>query len=464
MMVMNEKQKNALKYMLDGENVFLTGGAGTGKTYVLKEFLKNKNNVVVCAPTGIAALNIGGCTLHKLFNIPIDEIRFDSNREVNEVLSAVKTIVIDEISMCSIKVFDFICQFLFMLSEIPGNLKKQIILAGDFMQLPPISKNRETLFAFQSKYWDKLNFKCVVLEEVYRQADMQFIRKLNQVRVGNINALYWIIKKTESNPIVNNAVIIASKNSYVNKINSEQIKQISGRSKCFNADIGGEWENMPMDKKVNLKIGARVVALVNDKNDRYQNGSLGYVRKIMKNNVEVTFDNGITTIVEPYTWHNWIYDIDDKQQIIKKEIGRFTQIPLRLAYAITIHKSQGQTFNNLVINPDCFAEGQLYVAISRAKSLEGIKFSHIPVEKALIVSPKAKLFYERLKAVQNQDNWGGRRNGAGRKRKYQFKTIPIRIGEHTKSIVEKLQILSLPDLLKVKQYINVLVANSETKK
>ncbi len=463
-MAMNEKQKIALKYMLDGENVFLTGGAGTGKSYVLKEFLKSKNNVVVCAPTGIAALNIGGCTLHKLFNIPTDEMRFDSTRKVNEALIAAKTVIIDEISMCSHDIFDFICQELYMLSEIPGISKKQIILSGDFMQLPPISKEKETLFPFQSKYWNKLNFKCIVLEEVYRQTDIQFVRKLNQVRVGNINALYWIAKKTESNPLVDSAVVIAAKNSYVNKINFEQIKQIGGRSKCFNAVITGEWQELPIDKKLTFKIGTRVVALVNDKNDRYQNGSLGYVKKFMENGIEVTFDNGTTTIVEPYTWRNWTYGIGDMQQIIKKEIGKFTQLPLRLAYAITIHKSQGQTFDNLVINPDCFAEGQLYVAISRAKSLEGIKFSHNPSEKALIVSSKAKLFYEKLKAVQNQDNWGGKRNGAGRKRKYRFKTIPIRIGEHTRSIVEKLQMLSIPDLVKIKEYINTLEAESETKK
>lgn len=469
-MALTKKQNEALKYMQEGENVFLSGEAGTGKSFVLREFLaRTDRKVVVCAPTGIAAINVAGTTLHRVFKVPVEPILPGREpKKSQEVIDKADTIVIDEISMCRFDAFEFVTKSIRLSEKKTG--KKQLIVVGDFLQLPPVltDKDRKILnegwgqdvvgdgFAFQGPAWKSFNFRMVVLDEVVRQrGNLDFVTKLNAVRRGNAAALEWF--NQNHNPEKQKGICICALNKETERINKDEISQLKTKAKRYHAEISGTVNSSerPTADTLEIKPKMRVMALVNDQYGEYQNGTLGTVLKTGANSVTVEFDNGNATEILPYKWSVYDYKIDDGE-VRKVEIGSFSQIPLKPAYAITIHKSQGQTYDSVNVMPYCFAAGQLYVALSRCREISGMHLTSKIQPESLITSMDVLKFYgydqeehpaapnvaevENVTESSEQDqNWGGKRSGAGRKGKYgNVPTKTIRVPVAAIPEIEKL--------------------------
>lgn len=406
--MLNEGQKKALNLLMSGDNVFLSGEAGTGKSYVIDEFTKkeNKKNILLCAPTGIAAINIKGITLHRAFGIKISEVikKEDYNHKPSEELKLADVIIIDEISMCRFDVFNYICKTL----ENMNDKKRQIVVVGDFYQLSPVIKDIERKcllqywdkncvmngYAFLSEYWGKLNFKSIVLTEIVRQkGEADYIKNLNLIRRGIPIGIDWF-NNNSSIERISNAIYLCGTNEKANIINNDSCKKIEKKPKKYYADIKGlvDDNEKPTVEELELKVGMQVMSLVNDKADKYKNGTLGEIVSLDDDFVKVKFNSGNLVEIKYYTWDIYGYKrIDD--QLEKIVIGKFKQIPLKVAYAITIHKSQGQTYDEVNISPECFANGQLYVALSRAKSIKKLHLEHKIHLYDLKVSETVKRFY-----------------------------------------------------------------------
>ncbi len=415
---LTKDQQMAYDYMMKGENVFLTGEAGTGKSFVINHFIevmKEKNkNVLVCAPTGIAAINVGGVTIHRSFQASLEpqvKLRID---RVPETIKEADIIIIDEISMCRIDLFDYVIRVIMKAEQISLK-RKQVIVVGDFFQLPPVTTesdfkvlsqiypNYDKGFAFESKNWHDFDFKMVELKNVMRQNDNAFIKALNQIRVGNKEGIaYFNHNATRS--MIDKGIILCATNKVANKINQDELDKIKTRATIFKAKIVGEVKDSdkPTMDEVRLKIGARVIILINDTEmNRFQNGSLGTVMKISKQGVDVELDQ--TSEIVTFGEHEWViedYTLEEERvngvlykKVEKEKIGSFTQIPLKLAYAITIHKSQGQTYDKVNLIPYSFDCGQLYVALSRVKSIEGLCLIQRMRQEDLICNSLVKDFY-----------------------------------------------------------------------
>ena len=428
---LNEEQQRAYDLMMLGNNMFITGSAGTGKSSAVFKFiedLKKQNkdkNIVVTAPTGIAAINIGGATFHSTFKYPVKPI-LKSDKEYDnikvkfaKIWDIVDVIVIDEVSMLRVDVFDLFCYQLKSIEK-RQNRHIQLILIGDFFQLAPVIHplHMDALmmdynnikitrgFIFTSQYWMNLGLKPIYLREVIRQKDEEFVKNLELVKVGNVEGIRWINQHAKISSIPDDkSIILCSTNKEVEEINNRKLREIDCESEFFEATeiiIPGREEeisenSLPNSRLVELKVGARVTSLRNDKNRAYQNGSLGTVLGIdvKAGSVTVQFDNGNRRDVHICTWDIKVFDKDEKGKLKEVVIDSFTQIPLKLAYAVTIHKSQGQTYDSIIIQPDkIFAPGQLYVALSRCKSISGITLtSPIRENTRNIAYPVVKEFY-----------------------------------------------------------------------
>lgn len=423
-------QKRALEILESGENVFLTGEAGTGKSFVLKEFLhRNKNkNIIICAFTGIAAINVGGSTIHKVFRAPLDTIKpNDYNPHPSEALINADTIIIDEISMCRIDLFEYVVRTLRAAEnahQYHENIKaaeigkqqsvlppKQIIVVGDFYQLAPVIDNssedlfytywdRDTIgdgFAFSSPLWEELNFKNIVLREIVRQSgDPEYIKNLNKIRIGDRSGIEWFNSNISSVPIPG-AIYLCGKNRKAKIINQQESEKLPGEPKIYTAAVNGKVVagDKLTDDDLALKVGMQVMTLINDTNNNFQNGSIGKIVSLGENSVDIRLDNGRQIKVVPYEWEICGYEVHDKK-VDRVVLGTFKQLPIRIAYAITIHKSQGQTYPCVNISPDCFAAGQLYVALSRARSAQGMSFEYPIDSGSLLTSFNVKRFYDNL--------------------------------------------------------------------
>lgn len=389
-----------------GSHLFLTGKAGTGKTTFLRQLqASTSKRLIVTAPTGVAALNAGGVTLHSFFQLPFGPILPDQQQQASyrfskdkvNIIKSLDLLVIDEVSMVRADMLDGIDSVLrrFRKKEMPfGGV--QLLLIGDLHQLPPVVKANEwsllsrhyvSPYFFNSLALQQSGFVSIELQTVYRQSQARFIDLLNAVRdarwtpevLNAINEQYCSpdeIKDTAS------YITLTTHNSKAEVINRENLNRLSGTPEVYTSTVEGDFpENIfPVEAELTLKVGARVMFTRNDPSEekQYYNGKIGTVEKLQSDSVVVCCDEGQQLIrIEPALWENTQYTVNEQNNEIEANIlGSFTQIPLRLAWAITIHKSQGLTFERAVIDAqDAFASGQIYVALSRCRSLEGLILS-----------------------------------------------------------------------------------------
>lgn len=413
----NEQFQKALDLLENtNKNVFITGKAGTGKSTLLNYFRSiTKKKLVVLAPTGVAALNVNGETIHSFFrfkpNVTIENIEKLSNKEA-KLYKNLDMIIIDEISMVRADLLDCIDYFLRInvRDEPFGGI--QMVFIGDLYQLPPVvtSKEKELFtkrynsqYFFDADVMKDLPLEFVELEKVYRQRDEMFIKLLNEIRNNTISE--------ESLELLNSrvgakfpedtdyVVYLTTLNESVNEINMERLSSLKGKLYTWEAYIEGDFDesSLPGELILSLKKGAQIMMLNNDSKGRWVNGSIGKVYSIKKGKdvdiIEVQFPDGRIEEVTPYTWEIFHYRYNEKKNIIESEIvGSFTQYPLRLAWAVTIHKSQGKTFDRVIIDlgRGVFAPGQVYVALSRCTSFEGIilrkpiKKGHILLDRRIV--------------------------------------------------------------------------------
>lgn len=392
-----------------GANLFLTGKAGTGKTTFLKKLRENSpKNMVVLAPTGVAAINAGGSTIHSFFQLPfsiyIPGVGFakDDKRHLNvnvtkkRIISSLSLLVIDEISMVRPDILDAIDSILRRLknsSKPFGGV--QLLLIGDLRQLSPVVTNEEwellkdsysTPYFFESKALQKAGYQTVELSMVYRQQDKGFVNLLNRVRTGNLDlaSLNEINRRVDTSVAhreMDGYIRLTTHNRRADAINNLHLNKIADPVFTFEAIIDGNFPDsaFPAEKFLHLKKGAQVMFIKNDTGDfqerKFYNGLIGTITDISEDKILVTPLNCNESIeVEPMEWENTQYTVNEQNKSIEQEtIGTFKQYPLRLAWAITIHKSQGLTFEKAIIDTSyAFAAGQTYVALSRCRSLEGM--------------------------------------------------------------------------------------------
>lgn len=397
------------------QNIFLTGKAGTGKTTFLKYLRENSTKkMVVAAPTGVAAINAHGVTLHSLFQLPFGIILPDLQlKESNEIfknhpllskirynkdklilLQSIQLLVIDEVSMAASYIIDAIDIILRFIRKNPGEPfgGVQILLIGDLHQLPPVIKKEdwEILQDFYTSifFFDSLalrnNIPVVIeLKEIFRQKDNKFIEILNGIRNNNISEENFKLLNSKINrnfaPQDNEGYIALTTHNYQsNEINKRKLSSLPSHIHIFHAEIDGEFpENIfPAEKELMLKSGAQVMFLRNDMEEKlYFNGKIGVITSLDKNFIKVKCKDDHNEIeVKKCEWQNIRYKVNtDTKEITEEVLGTFVQYPLRLAWAITIHKSQGLTFDKIIIDAErAFAAGQVYVALSRCTSLEGL--------------------------------------------------------------------------------------------
>ncbi len=437
--------QNALQLIQYTHNsLFLTGKAGTGKSTFLKYVCATtKKKYVILAPTGIAAINAGGSTLHSFFKLPFypllpDDPRFSTpgnlkdflkyNKAQLKLLQKVELIVIDEISMVRADIIDFIDKILRTYTHemrIPFG-GKQLLLVGDIFQLEPVLKSEErdilqrfypSPYFFSAKVFQQMSLVSIELNKVYRQKDPAFIGILNHIRTNTVLPADLQLLNTrtdisEDNPQPQEglAITLATRRDTVDYINQHQLDALTAKPWILEGRIEGEFpqSSLPTLMELTLKPGAQIIFVKNDRNKQWVNGTIGTVTDYNKdgNLLYVRTEDGKNVTVERATWSNVRYTYNEEEKKIEEEeLGTFTQFPIKLAWAITIHKSQGLTFKHVIVDfsGGVFAGGQAYVALSRCTSLEGIQLKCPVQRRDIFVRPEIIRFSKDFNDQQHID-------------------------------------------------------------
>ena len=438
-MQMNQQFDLAFNFLQNtGTHLFLTGKAGTGKTTFLKKLKEvSPKRMIIVAPTGVAAINAGGVTIHSFFQLPFGPYIPSANRAGNQsnnymnkfsrdkinIIRSMDLLVIDEVSMVRADLLDAIsdvlCRYKDRTKPFGG---VQLLLIGDLQQLAPVAKEEEwnllkehypSTFFFDSKALRESNYYCIELTQVYRQSDSSFINLLNNIRENRFDddTLHCLNQRyiPDFTPDDGQGYITLTTHNYqAQQLNNRKLAELPGKSYTFNAEINNDFPeySYPTDQHLELKCGAQVMFVKNDSSGehRYYNGKIGKIVFINPNKITVVGEDGNEIQVEKETWSNVKYTINPETKEITETIaGTFSQYPLKTAWAITIHKSQGLTFDHAIIDASAaFSHGQVYVALSRCKTLEGLVLSSPITRNAMIKDLRIQEFSSTVAEKQPQ--------------------------------------------------------------